>query len=62
MALSGSRDRWLTWAVRIVAVLVVCALAFFAYEVFQDRRQAQETSVTARAIASLEQAVKEKHL
>ena len=59
MALSGSRDRWLTWAVRIVAVLVVCALAFFAYEVFQDRRQAQETSVTARAIASLEQAVKD---
>ncbi len=59
MAATGSRDRWLTWAIRVVGVLVICALAYLAYSVYQSRRLAEDTSVTARAIASLKQAVED---
>jgi tetratricopeptide (TPR) repeat protein len=59
MARLSSNDRWLDWGVRIVAALVVGALAFLAYTVYQGQSRAQGGSLAARAIANLEQAVKD---
>lgn len=59
MALNPSRDRFLTWAVRVVGVLVIGALVFLAYTVYQGQRQAESSSLAARAIANLEQEVKD---
>lgn len=58
MALNPSRDRFLTWAVRVVGMLVVGALIFLAYTVYQGQRQAEGSSLAARAISNLEQEVK----
>ena len=51
------RDSWLTWAIRIVGLFVIGALAFLGYNVIQGQRQAEESSIAARAIDNLEQAV-----
>lgn len=59
MALFASRNGWLDWAIRVVAVLIIGALAYLAYSVFQGQRQADESSLAARAIANLEQAVRD---
>lgn len=59
MAVFSPRDPLLTWAVRIVGLLVIGALAFFGYNVFQGQRQAQDGTLAARAIANLEKAVSE---
>jgi len=59
MAITTSRDPWLSWAVRIVGVLVIGALAFLAYTIWQGQSQANDSSLAARAIANLEQAVKD---
>ncbi|MDO8849016.1 MAG: tetratricopeptide repeat protein [Coriobacteriia bacterium] len=53
------RDQWLTWALRIVGVLVIGAFAFLAYTVFQGQRQADQSSIATRAVDSLEQAVRD---
>lgn len=59
MAANRSRDRMLTWAIRIVGLLVIGALAFLSYSIYQGQRQAKAASVSERAIANLKQAVKE---
>ena len=59
MAALSSRDRWLTWAVRIVGLLVIGALAYLAYTVYMGQRQAESSSLASRAVANLEQAVKD---
>ncbi len=52
-------DRWLDMTVRVVGLLVVGSLAFLAYTVWQGERQARETSIAARAISNLEEAVRQ---
>jgi Flp pilus assembly protein TadD len=54
----ASRDPWLEWALRIVGVLVIGALAFLAYTVWQGERQAKQGSLASRAIATLEEQVR----
>lgn len=57
--MSSFRDRWLDWTLRIVGLLVIGALAFLAYTVWQGERQAKQSSLAARAIGNLEQLVRE---
>jgi Flp pilus assembly protein TadD len=59
MTALSSRNGWLDWAVRIVALLVIGALLYLAYTVWQGQRQAQGSSLATRAIANLEQAVRD---
>lgn len=59
MALTSSRDPWLTWAIRIVLVLVVGAAAFLGFSVYQGEQQAKNSSLSNRAIANLKDAVRE---
>jgi tetratricopeptide (TPR) repeat protein len=59
MAPLSSKDRWLDWGVRIMAALVVGALAFLAYTVYQGQHRAESGSLAGRAIANLEQALKD---
>jgi Flp pilus assembly protein TadD len=58
MALNSSRDRFLTWAVRVVGMLVIGALVFLAYTVYQGTQQTKAGSLAARAISNLEDEVK----
>jgi Flp pilus assembly protein TadD len=58
MARLSSRDPWLTWAIRIVGLLVIGVLAYLAFSVYQGERQARSTSMSARAIENLKQAVR----
>jgi len=53
------RDRWLDWTLRVVGLLVIGALAFLAYTVWQGERQQHQGSLAARAIDNLEQMVRE---
>ena len=54
------RDRWLDWTLRVVGVLVIAALAYLAYTVWQGERQAKQGSLSSRAIDNLEQVVREQ--
>lgn len=54
------RDSWLTWAIRVIGLFVIGALVFLAYTVFQGQRQTEQGSIATRAIANLEQAVKDE--
>lgn len=57
MVAISSRDPLLTWAIRVVGLMVVGALAFLGYTVWQGQRQATDSSLAARAIANLEAAM-----
>ena len=59
MAPTTSRDRWLTWAIRIVGLLVIGALAYLGVSMYQGLVQARESSVSDRAISNLQQAVRD---
>ena len=52
------RDRWLDWTIRIVGLLVIGALAFLAYTVWQGEREKRQGSIASRAIENLEAAVR----
>jgi tetratricopeptide (TPR) repeat protein len=54
----SSRDPWLQWALRVVGLLVIGAIAFLAYTVWQGERQAKQGSLASRAIANLEEQVR----
>lgn len=51
-------DGWLDWTIRILGVLAISALLYLGYTIWQGERQARETSISARAIDNLEEAVK----
>lgn len=54
------RDRWLDWTLRVVGLLVIGALAFLGYTVWQGEREQRQGSIAARAIENLEAAVREQ--
>lgn len=52
------RDRWLDWTLRVVGVLVLAALLYLAYTIWQGERQARQGSLSSRAISNLEEVVR----
>jgi len=54
-----TRDPLLDWLIRIIALLVVGALAFLGYTVWKGEQQARQSSLAGRAIANLEQLVQD---
>lgn len=55
---SSPRDRWITWATRLVAVLVIGTLAYLAYSMYVGARQDQQGSLASRAIYNLRETVR----
>lgn len=54
----ASRNRWLDWAVRVALVLVISALAFLAYTVWQGEQRVRQGSLSSRAITNLRESVR----
>ena len=54
------RDRWLDWTIRVVAVLVIGALAYLGYTVWRGEQQAKQGSLASRAIGNLEEMVRQE--
>jgi Flp pilus assembly protein TadD len=51
-------DRWLDWTLRIVGVLVIGALLYLGYTVWQGERQVRQGSLSSRAIENLKEMVR----